>query len=114
MSVWMPPCGLVHGTVEAATDVELVAPAEVADFVAAHGGRLFVWVSAHPGFPSTVCLLEASLEPPKGDVGFRRIPAPGFDVYLESTQKLWPRTIELALKRRRRVEAYWNGVAWIV
>jgi hypothetical protein len=112
MAVWMPRCGLLHDITEVATDVEMVAPAEVRDYVAAHGGRVFVWISVHRGFPATICLLDASLEPPKGDMGFRRISAPGFDVYLEATQRIWPKTMEFGL-RRRRVEAYWNGLAWI-
>lgn len=112
MAIWLPACGPVQDTTDVATDVEMVAPADVSDFVAAHGGRLFVWISVHRGFRSTLCLLEASLRPPKGDLGFRRIKGPGFDVYLEATQRVWPRMMEFAL-RRRHVEAYWNGLAWI-
>jgi hypothetical protein len=105
--------GLTEVT-EVATDVEIVAPTEVRDFVAAHGGRLFVWISVHRGVPCTLCLLETSLEPPTGrDLGFRRVKAPGFDLYLEATQRVWPKKLELALRRHRRVDAYWNGLAWI-
>jgi hypothetical protein len=114
MRVWMEHCGLVHDATDVATDVEIVAPDEVRDFVAAHGGRLFVWVSTHPGMLYVPCLLETSLEPPrKRDLSFRRVKAPGFDLYLEGTQKTWPMVLEFALRRRRRVEAYWNGMAWI-
>jgi hypothetical protein len=110
----MESCGRVHDVVQVATDVEIVAPGEVGDFVAAHGGRLFVWVSAHPGMLYVPCLLETSLEPPrKRELSFRRVTAPGFDLYLEGTQKIWPRVMEFGLRRRRRVEAYWNGMAWI-
>jgi hypothetical protein len=110
----MESCGPVHDVVNVATDVEIVAPDEVRDFVAAHGGRLFVWVQAHPGMLYVPCLLEASLEPPRRrDLSFRRVTAPGFDLYLEGTQKIWPRVMEFGLRRRRRVEAYWNGMAWI-
>jgi hypothetical protein len=114
MAVWMPQCGLVHDTTDVPTDIEIVAPGEVRDFVAAHGGRLFVWISAHPGLWVPTCLLETSLEPPrKRDFSFRRVKAPGFELYLEGTQRTWPKTIELALRRRRRIEAYWNGMAWV-
>ena len=110
----MQNCGRVHGVVDAVTDVEIVAPDEVRDFVAAHGGRLFVWVAAHRGMLYVPCLLEASLEPPhKRDLSFRRLKAPGFDLYFEGTQRAWPKVLELALRRGRRVEAYWNGMAWI-
>jgi len=113
VKVWMPYCGIVHDTTEVATDIEMVASDEVRDFVASHGGRVFVWISVHRGFPYALCLLDASLEPPKRDLGFRRISTPGFDVYLEATQRIWPKVMEFALKRRRRVEAYWNGMGWI-
>ena len=98
---------------DVATDVEVVAPDEVRDFVASHGGRLYVWISVHHGVRCTLSLLETSLEHPRrGDLDFRRIRARGFDLYLEATQRIWPMTMEFAL-RRRRVEAYWNGLAWI-
>ena len=112
MAGWMPPCGSVHEVTEVATDIEMVAPAEVGDFVAAHGGRLYVWISVHPGFPMALCLLEASLKPPKRDVSLRRIRAPGFDVYLDATQRVWPKMMEFSL-RRHHVEAYWNGLGWV-
>jgi hypothetical protein len=102
----------VHETTDIATDVEVVAPADVRDLVAAHGGRVFVWISVHRALFAPLCLLETSFEPPPGDVGFRKIAGPGFDVYLEATQRIWPKTMEFA-KRRRHIEAYWNGLAWI-
>jgi hypothetical protein len=98
---------------DVASDVEMVAPAEVRDFVAARGGRLFVWISLHRGFRCTLALLETSRElPAAGDLCFRSIRANGLDVYLESTQRIWPRPMEFALSRRR-VHAYWNVLAWI-
>ena len=112
MAVWLENCGLVHDVTDVATDVEIVASDEVRDFIASHGGRLYVWISVHRGVPCTLCLLETSLEHPRGDLYFRRILAPGFDLYLEATQRIWPKTMEFAL-RRRRVVAYWNGLAWI-
>ncbi len=98
------------------TDVEIVAPAEVRDFVAARGGRVYVWISVHRGALCTLALLETATEHPPESSGlyFRRIRAEGFDVWLDADQRIWPRTMEFALRRRRRrVEAYWNGLAWI-
>jgi hypothetical protein len=95
------------------TDIEMIAPDAVRDFVVAHGGRVFVWISVHHGFRCALCLLEVSPEHPRdGDLYFRRITGPGFDVYLEATQRVWPKTLEFGL-RRKHVEAYWNGLAWI-
>ena len=62
VAVWMENCGRVHDVADVATDVEVVAPDDVRDFVAEHGGRLFVWVSPHPGMLFVPCLLETSLE----------------------------------------------------
>ena len=106
-------CFGLHDVTDVATDVEVVAPAEVSDFVAAHGGRLFVWISVHRGIGCALCLLETSFDPPPGrNSDFRRISAPGFDLYLEATQRVWPKKLELA-RRRKRVDAYWNGLGWI-
>jgi hypothetical protein len=114
MAVRLCDCFGLHDVTDVATDVEITAPDDVREFVAAHGGRLFVWISVHRGVPCTLCLLEASLRPPaRRDFDFRRIRAPGFDVYLESRQRIWPKKMDFALRRHRRVEAYWNGLAWI-
>jgi hypothetical protein len=95
------------------TDVEIVVPDEVRDVITARGGRLYVWVSVHQGFRCALALLDVSSTHPKGEgLYFRRVPAPGFELYLQATQRIWPKTMEFGL-RRRRVEAYWNGLAWI-
>ncbi len=113
MTPWMQKGFGLSDVTDVATDVEIVAPADVRDFVAARGGRLFVWISLHRGIRCTLALLEASTEyPATGDLYFRRIPADGFELYLEARQRIWPMTMEFAL-RRRRVEAYWNGLAWV-
>jgi len=94
-------------------DVEIVASAEVREFIAARGGRLFVWISVHRGVCCCLVLLETATElPDSRDLYFRRICVEGFDLYLEARQRIWPKTLELAV-RRRRIEAYWNGLAWI-
>ena len=91
LAVRMGNCGLARDVTDVATDVQIVAPDEVRDFVAARGGRLYVWILVHRGVRCTLCLLETSLEHPrKGDLYFRRICAPGFDLYLEATQRIWP------------------------
>jgi murein DD-endopeptidase MepM/ murein hydrolase activator NlpD len=69
--------GRPRDVTDVATDVEIVAPAEVRDFVAARGGMRYVWISVHRGVRCTPCLFETSLrQPSKGDAYFRRIPAP--------------------------------------
>ena len=112
----MESCGPVHDVTDVATDVEVVAPDEVRDFVAAHGGRVFVWVSPHPGglFMSLPARVVARASRAGATSRSAASQAPGFELYLEGTQKLWPRMLEFALRRQRRVEAYWNGMGWIV
>ena len=108
-------CFGLRDITDVATDVEVEAPADVRDFVAAHGGRLFVWISVHRGIGCPLCLLETSLEPPAGRD--RRLPAgrragiralPGGHGSASGRSRM-----EFALRRHRRVEAYWNGLAWI-
>jgi hypothetical protein len=112
MSTRLCECLGVHDVTEVATDVEITASEEARAFISGHGGRVFVWISVHPGIPCALCLLETSFEPPKGNLGFRRLHGPGFDVYLESTQRFWPKSLEFG-RRWRHVEAYWNGLAWV-
>ena len=105
----------VSPTAVAATpaDVEVVAPADVVSFLREHGGAVYVWVSFHRGACCRLGFLEtATVDPATGERYFRRLRADGFDLYLEARQRVWPQVIELAL-RRRRVVAYWNGLAWI-
>ena len=115
MAPWQPKSVGITEVTDVATDVEIVAPEDVRDFVAEHGGRLYVWISVHPGFRCTLCLLEtvarASARPA---ISTSVASGPhGFDLYLEATQRIWPKRMEFALRRHRRVEAYWNGLAWI-
>ena len=95
MSTRSCECMGLHDVTEVATDVEISASEEARAIRSpAHGGRVFVWISVHPGIPCALCLLETSFEPPRGDLGFRRVAGPGFDVYLEATQRIWPRSLE--------------------
>ena len=61
------------------TDVEVVAPDEVRDFVAAHGGRLYVWISVHHGVRCALCLLETVARAPRRSATctFAGSPLPG-------------------------------------
>lgn len=94
------------------TDIDVVAPDEVGEFIAARGGNLYVWVSVHHGWRQETALLEAETAKPSSDLYFRRLRAAGFDLWLEAERRVWPKTLELAL-RGRRVRAFWNGLGWI-
>ncbi len=112
MSTRLCECMGLHDVTEVATDVEITASEKARAFISAHGGRVFVWISVYPSLFCPLCLLETSFAPPGGDLDFRRVRGPGFDVYLESTQRVWPKSLEFG-RRRRHVEAYWNGLAWV-
>jgi hypothetical protein len=85
---------------------------DAAGFVAARGGRLWVW-TAHPrrccaGVPA---YLHAATEQPPGRVGFARIPVPGLELWFLAPAGVQPDVLEIGLhgRRRPRVEAYWDG-----
>ena len=85
---------------------------DAAAFVAAHGGRLWVW-TAHPlrccaGVPA---YMHAATGEPAGRVGFARIPVPGLELWFLAPAGVQPDVLEIGLRGRRRprVEAYWDG-----
>ena len=55
MAVAMQYCGPVHDVTESLAEVEVVAPDDVREYVAAHGGRVFVWVRPPRGLFFTPC-----------------------------------------------------------
>jgi hypothetical protein len=85
---------------------------DAAAFVAARGGRLWVW-AAHPvrccaGVPA---YMHAATEEPARPAGFDRIPVPGLELWFLAPAGVQPDVLEIALhgRRRPRVEAYWDG-----
>ncbi len=95
--------------------MEVVASEEVRGWIAEHGGELFVWVSIHGWGYFRMALLEASTRRPlQSGLFFRRSRVLGFDLLLQADRGLWPKKLELDLRgRRKRVRAYWNGLAWV-
>ncbi|HXY79866.1 MAG TPA: hypothetical protein VEH55_00735 [Gaiellaceae bacterium] len=80
--------------------------------IAARGGRLYVRLKRGRccGRPTT--LVTAS-EPAAG-VEFRRVDgAHGFDLFVPAQLGRLPDELHVDLVRRR-VEAYWDGCAWVV
>jgi hypothetical protein len=60
-------------------------------------------------------LLETSTQRPSGRV-FEEIDAGGFVVFLDASLRPKPEEIQLGLRglRRKRIEAYWNGCAFVI
>ena len=95
--------------------MRVVASDEAVAFVRERGGRLFIW----PQRTSFCCgpaelRLETSTDE-RADREFRRVPTPGFELYVPR-QMREPEELELALRRfpRRHVQGYWNGCVWII
>jgi hypothetical protein len=95
--------------------MKVVAPPEVASFVEERGGRLFVWTDLRRCCSGGMTYLETGDAPAAGR-SFRRFEAPGFELYLDPGAMAPPDELHLDVKgrRRRRVEAYWNGCVFAV
>jgi hypothetical protein len=95
--------------------VDIRASDDVAAFVAGRGGRLYVWTSTHRCCTGPLTLLETAVEAPgRGSHAFRRFPADGFDLLFDTGRRRAPRELVLELNRRRtRVNAYWDDVAFV-
>ena len=64
----------------------------------------------------TLAVLEASVDPPPQALDFRRVEAAGFLLFLHPALKILPDELLVVRRGRRhpRIEAYWDGLAYIV
>ena len=77
------------------------------------GGRLFVWTRSVRCCSGRTTWLEASTSPPGGR-DFQLVDSSDMEVYLP-TDIRQPSELHVELKgRRRRLQAYWDGCAWVV
>ena len=85
------------------------------DLIRARGGRLYVWVKTNRCCARGIHTLATAHEPPRGRE-FRRIDgATGFDLFVSSRLRTLPAELHVERARRRaRVDAFWDGCAWIV
>ena len=88
---------------------EIVANQAVADHIRDHGGALYVWPVKAPCCGGMTDLRASTEKPEKA---FRRIDAPGFELYLTAGMAT-PESLHLEVGRRGRVRAFWNGLAWV-
>ncbi len=92
--------------------MRVVASPEAREVVREGGGRLFVWARKSRCCGS-VTYLRASTEAPERE--FRRVEADGIDVYLAAGIRELPKELHVEVHgRRRRLEAYWDGCAYVV
>jgi hypothetical protein len=93
--------------------VRLVVSARAADAIGEQGGRLYVWPKRRHCCGGVTTLAVATAPPT--DKEFRRHDAPNFELYLPTHLARLPDELHLdAQGRSRRIQAYWNGCAWVV
>jgi len=94
--------------------MNVVAPLEVERFIREHGGRLFVWTDARRCCGGAMTFLSAGSTP--GDArSFERVDTGAFELWFAPGRTSPPSELRLALKGRRRkhVEAYWDGCVFV-
>ena len=96
--------------------MRVTASADAAEFIRAHGGQLFVWPAEHRSARLTLAFLKASVAPPPQALDFRRVEARGFLLFLDPALQTLPEELLVVLRGRRHphIEAYWDGLAYIV
>ena len=95
--------------------MKLVAPDSAVDFIQERGGRLYVWMKRNRCCGGCFNTLEASTEAP-AKTKFRRVAeSAGFELYVPESLARLPDELHVETRRfPRRIEAYWNGCAWIL
>jgi hypothetical protein len=92
--------------------VRVVASPEAREVVREGGGRLFVW-ARRSRCCGSITYLRASTEAPERE--FRRVEAGDIDVYLAAGIRELPKELHVEVHgRRKRLEAYWDGCAYVV
>ena len=98
------------------TVIEYITEPAAADFIRQRGGKLYVWPSHHRCCGGLLTLLSSSATAPPPAKTFRRVPAEDFEVYLDTAFRETPSELHFKLKglRRKRIEVFWNGCAFVV
>ncbi len=96
--------------------MRIVASDEVRRFVRANGGDLYVWTRGHGCCSGRVTFLATDTRRPR-DWSHEPEPidAGGFRVHLRTGGRGLPGELVLELRRRRRtVDAFWDGCAFVL
>lgn len=95
--------------------MEVEVTPDAAAFVRDHGGRLYVWASGAACCGGTR-FIEASIDAPRDADRFVAVTAPGIQLLVRPAASRLPDELRVDLKgwRRPRVEASWNGCAYLV
>ena len=90
-----------------------IASDPAADLIRQRGGRLYVWLKRGRCCGNVTTLASATAPPPGKE--FRLVDGADFELYLPSSLTRVPDELHIELRRLpRRVEAYWNGCAWVI
>jgi hypothetical protein len=95
--------------------VRVVASDAALDLIRVRGGRLYVWVKTSRCCTGGVRTLATAHEPPAGREFSRVADSTGFDLFVSSRLRTLPEELQIERARcRERVDAFWDGCAWIV
>lgn len=95
----------------------VLAEPSVAEAIRERGGKLFVRTDLHRCCGGGITYLVTRSEPEAGRT-YRRFDADGFELFLDAGAKVPPDELHLDVrvrrKKRKRVEAYWNGCLYAI
>jgi hypothetical protein len=94
--------------------MRVVASDQAVTLIEEKGGRLYVWPKR--GRCSGGVTTLASATAPPADKHFRLVESDSrFELYLPASLTRTPDELQIELRRfPRRIDAYWNGCAWVV
>jgi hypothetical protein len=95
--------------------VRVIASPQVVSKIREQGGRLYVRADRHRCCGGGFTLLDATTQPPPaGD--FERVDAEGFALLLDRSLGNKPAELHIELRGliRPRIQAYWNGCAYVL
>jgi hypothetical protein len=91
--------------------------AEAVEFIRERGGQLWVWAA----YPRMCCggapaYMHAATMAPPGLSGFSPVCSAGLDLWFRAPAGRQPDVLEIDVRGRRhpRVEAYWEGCAYVL
>jgi hypothetical protein len=93
--------------------MRVVVTEQAGELIASAGGRLYVWIRR--GRCCGNATLRASTTAPRGRQFRRTASNTTFELFLPSGLSRLPEELQIDARRfPTRVEAYWDGCAWIV
>jgi hypothetical protein len=95
--------------------MEVLVSEAARDLVREGGGKLYVWVRKSRCCSGGVRTLASDLVAPRG-IEFRSVDdSRDFELFVPRHLGRLPDELHIEIRRfRRRVEAYWNGCAWVI